>query len=261
MVSPQSQQDPVVFLPDTLQHLLRSFAPGHVFAIREADTRPFRNGKENEAAAQWLTPEELQHLKRYSFDKRRSEWLSGRICAKRAILELLNRDDRGDYQAHDIVIETQPSGRPLLRLDRQPVSGAQIDISISHSHDMAISIAASGYCGVDIQLLNDTLFKVKPRYCTDLESAILDEIGVDELHQLGLLWVGKEAIRKSLSSIGLVGFLDIKLEGMSQEQGYRVLNFYLDEPFNNVGTLSVVTHVHGQYALAVCMINRDRVNA
>lgn len=261
MVSPQSQQDPLLVLPDALQHLIRSFAPGHLFAITETDTRPYRNGHEHEAVSRWLTPEELQHLDRYSFDKRRSEWLSGRICAKQAVLELLNREGWGEYQAQDIVIETRASGRPYLRLDKPQVSGTDIDISISHSHDMAVSIAADGYCGVDIQYLNDTLFKVKPRYCTDLESAILDEIGVNELHQLGLLWVSKEAIRKSLSSIDLLGFLDIRLEGMNREHGYQILNFYLGEPFSNIGTLSVVTHVYGSYALAVCTISRDRVNA
>jgi phosphopantetheinyl transferase len=261
MVSPQSRQDPAVFLPDNLQHLLRSHAPGHVFAITETDTRPYRNGREHEAAAHWLTPEEMKHLERYSFEKRRSEWLSGRICAKQAVLTLLNNDYGEEFQAHDIIIETRPSGRPYLRIDTEQAVGTDLDISISHSHDMAVSIAADGYCGVDVQHLNDTLFKVKPRYCTDQESAILDEIGVDELHQLGMLWVGKEAIRKSLTSIGLVGFLEIRLEGLNREQGYRVLNFSLDHPFSNVGTLSVVTHVHGPYALAVCTINRDRVDA
>jgi phosphopantetheinyl transferase len=261
MVSPQSEQYPARFMPANLQQLLKSHAPEGLIALSETDTRPYRNGGELEAATQWLTEKELLDLSRFSFDKRRSEWLSGRICAKQAVLELLNNENSTRYQPHDIVIKTRNSGRPYLSIDKLPGSASGLEISISHSHDMAVSIAAKGYCGIDIQLLNDTLFKVKPRYCTDLEAAILHESGVDELHQLGLLWVSKEAIRKSLSSRGIIGFLDIGLESIHNEQGYHSLRFSLAEPFARVGTLSVLAHLHGSYALAVCTVSRDRVDA
>lgn len=261
MLSPYSHLPTSPLLPDSLQQLFSSRAPGDKLAVSISDTRPFRNGQEAEIASLWLTEDELRQLERFSFDKRRSEWISGRICAKQAALDFLNkRKDSSILEPHDIIINTSPSGRPYLRVNSQD-NPDNIDISISHSHEMAVSIAANGHCGVDIQHLNETLFKVRQRYCADFETAILDEISGDELLQLGLLWVAKEAVRKCLSSVRLVGFLEIKLEGISKEDGYHLLNFQLDDPFTNLGTLSVATHVHGTYALAVCTIARERLDA
>ena len=48
---------------------------------------------------------------------------------------------------------------------------------------------------------------------------------------------------------------------MSREQGYGILRFSVAEPFSSVGTVSVITHIHDPYTLAVCTIDRDRLNA
>jgi phosphopantetheinyl transferase len=262
MLTPYSNPFSSPLLPDSLQQLISSRAPGNKLAVTITDTRPAKNGQKKNIEDAWLTEQELQQLNRFSFAKRRAEWLSGRICAKQAALELLNGSNADHVlQPHDIVIETNHTGRPHLRPDGNITGISDIDISISHSHDMAISIAGNGLCGVDIQLLNDTLFRVKQRYCADFEAGILDDITGDEQLQLGLLWVSKEAIRKCLSSIKLLGFMEIKLEGSSIEQGYRMLHFNLEEPFSGIGSLSVTTHVHGTYALAVCSISRERLDA
>ncbi len=262
MLSPYSNQFSSPLLPDNLQQLISSRAPGNKLGVTITDTRPARNGQARNIENSWLTEQELQQLNRFSFDKRRAEWLSGRICAKQAALELLNgRDDFKVLQPQDIVIETNLSGRPHLRADDHLNGVSNIDISISHSHEMAISIAGHGLCGVDIQLLNDTLFRVRQRYCADFEAVILGDITDDELLQLGLLWVSKEALRKCLSSIKLLGFMEIQLEGSSLEQGYHVLHFRLEEPFSHAGSISVTTHAHGSYALAVCTIARERLDA
>ena len=262
MLSPFSNQFSSPLLPDNLQRLIRAQAPGNTLAVAITDIRVSRNGQEKSIENIWLTDEELQQLNRFSFDKRRAEWLSGRICAKQAALELLNvADDSRVMQPHDIVIDTNLAGRPYLRVNSSINGFSDIDISISHSHDMAVSIAGRGLCGVDIQLLNDTLFKVRHKYCADFEAAILDDITDDQLLQLGRLWVGKEAVRKGLSSIQLLGFMEIQLERCTIEQDCNVLHFRLGDPFANLGTIAVATHVHSSYALAVCTIAPERLDA
>ncbi len=262
MLSPYSNQFSSPLLPGNLQELIRVQAPGNKLAIAVTDIRSSRNSQEKSLEGMWLTDEELQQLNRFSFEKRRAEWLSGRICAKQAALELLNTgDDSKIMQPHDILIETNLAGRPHLRVKGGINGFSTIDISISHSHDMAVSIAGDGLCGVDIQLLNDTLFKVRHKYCVDSEAAILDNITDNHLQQLGRLWVSKEAVRKCLSPVQLLGFMEIRLERSSLEQDCHVLHFQLDHPFANIGTIAVATHVHDSYALAVCTVAPERLDA
>lgn len=249
-------------LPEKLKLLLNARAPENNLAAAIADVGVLCNGGEAEIASSWLTVNEQEEFKRYSFKKRRTEWLSGRICAKQAVLDLLRgTSDADDFRPLDITIAINPSGRPFFTINKEGRSTPQLDLSISHSNGKAVGIAGHGLCGVDIQHLNDTLFKVKDRYCNEIESAILDTLGVEERAQLGMLWVAKEAIRKSLSDIKLVGFLEMQLERITMEQGYHELHFQLEEPLLSVGTISATTHVHESFALAVCTVNRARLNA
>lgn len=249
-------------LPENLQRFLKARAPGNRLGTAVADIGELFNGTEAQLASNWLTDVERQEFKRYSFPKRRAEWLSGRICAKQAIVGLLGSGDRARrIEPMDITIAIAPSGRPFCTFNGDEHRPPGLDFSISHSHGKAVGIAGEGLCGVDIQYLSDTLFKVKDRYCTEIETAILDITSLDELSQLGMLWVAKEAIRKCLSDTKLMGFLDMRLERIVPEHGCHVLHFQLDEPLVSAGTVSAAVHVHGRYALAVCTIDPARLNA
>lgn len=247
-------------LPNELLHILKDSAPHGSLSVSAIDAETCLNGEEMKIASQWLSETEYSQLNRFSFDKRRSEWLSGRICAKQAVLDYLGRG-KSDLDPRKVRIEANPSGRPFLNISGLPATARDVDISISHSHGKAVAIAGNGLCGVDIQYLSETLFKVKDRYCTDIETALLDVTSIEELAQLGLLWVAKEAVRKSLSGIALTGFLEIHLEGLRMEQNYHILNFKLEKPFSSLGTVSVTTNLNESFALAVSTIARERVNA
>ncbi len=246
-------------LPDTLRLFLRSQAPGNNLAAVVADTLDVDDQHLAQLASTWLTDQERDHLDRFSFAKRRSEWLSGRICAKRAVLDLLSSQQAGSLDPLDISIHNNPKGRPSIDPAELPREIGTLDISISHSQGKAIGIAGCGLCGVDIQHLSDTLFRVKSRFCDDFEAALLETIMESDLVQLGLLWVGKEAIRKCFSDITLLGFLEIHLERITVEQGYRQFNFRLGGPLSRIGTVLATTHVHGAYALAVCTVDAVRL--
>lgn len=247
-------------LPDNLRVFLRSRAPGNHLATSLSETLPVPEPQLPELASIWLTDEERQHLDRYSFSKRRTEWLSGRICAKRAVLDLLDGQTNGTVlRPLDIAIQVSPNGRPIAVIDPRIVAPPHLDISISHTHGTAIGIAGHGLCGVDIQYLSDTLFRVRSRYCDEIEVAILETVMESELAQLGMLWASKEAIRKCFSDITLLGFLDMRLERISTDQGYRLLTFHLAEPFSRLGSVSVTAHVHESCALAVCTVAGERL--
>ncbi|MBE0582888.1 MAG: 4'-phosphopantetheinyl transferase superfamily protein, partial [Desulfofustis sp.] len=234
-------------LPDDLRFFLSSRAPGNNLATALSDTVTMGEQQLSQLVTTWLTDHERECLDRFSFPKRRSEWLSGRICAKRAILDLLSGQSSRPLSPLDISIEVGSSGRPSVVISERPRLFNDLDISISHSQGKAIGIAGHGLCGVDIQHLNDTLFRVKSRFCDEFEMALLENVMESDLVQLGLLWVSKEAIRKCFSALALLGFLEIHLERISVDRGYRLLSFYLVEPLSSIGTISVTTHLHGSY--------------
>jgi len=262
MLSPVIDQSNSTLLPENLKLLIRSFISAKRHFVTLLDTPPLRNGSESAAASRWLTTEEHLQFERYSFEKRRIEWLSGRICAKQAVLQLLKEQDSSKtFGPEDIVIINSPSGRPFVKTSNLPISFQDIDISISHSHGKAAGLAGHGYCGIDIQYLNGALFKVRDRYCTDTEMAILNDVSADELVQLGLLWVAKEAIRKCFSVNKILGFLEMKLDKVSEEQTFPVLHFQPNTSFSSTGPLSVLTHFDGSYAIAFCTISREKLDA
>ncbi|MEE4314433.1 MAG: hypothetical protein V2J11_08025 [Desulfofustis sp.] len=246
-------------LSDDFRLLLNSRAPGNSLATVLSDSPPVGEQQLTQLVTTWLTDQEQDYLDRFSFAKRRSEWLAGRICAKRAVLDLLARQATGPLGPLDISIHNGPKGRPSVVLAETPAETGKLDISISHSHGKAIGIAGYGLCGVDIQHLSDTLFRVKSRFCDEFETALLETILENDLVQLGLLWVSKEAIRKSFSDIALLGFLEIHLERITVDRGYRLLNFRLGGPMGRLGTVSTTTHVHDAYALAVCTVDATRL--
>lgn len=246
-------------LPISLKKLISSRAPEEKLAVSMITIPPGLNGSEKEVAELWLTDEEQTQLGHYTFTKRKHEWLSGRICAKQATIDLLKTNNLSQtVSARDFSIISNPSGRPFLNLKSLPFRSSDIDISISHSHDMAVGLAGHGRCGIDIQLLGETLFKVKHRFCADVEIAILDQLAADELVQLGLLWVAKEAVRKCLSETRIVGFRELKLTLAAEDHGYYLLQFQpnlegiIITPAN---PLSVIAHHDDSYAIAICTIN------
>ena len=252
-------------LPASLKKLLCSRAPGEKLAVSMITIPQAINGTAQELAELWLTDEEQAQLGHYTFDKRKYEWLSGRICVKQAVIDLLGGNGQSaPLSAREFSIISSQSGRPFLNPKEIAGTLADIDISISHSQDMAVGIAGHGRCGIDIQLLNETLIKVKHRFCADDEAATLDQLPTDELVQLGLLWVAKEAVRKCLSATRIVGFRELKLNHASEDHGYYRLQFESELEgitLSAVEPLSVIAHHDNSYAIAVCTAAQERQHA
>lgn len=248
-------------MPEELHRYLSARVPGGELGAVMINRDGLLNGNETELAAFWLTEQERMQLDRYAFEKRRSEWFLGRICAKQSVIDLLSRSQPEPLLPRDISIEVSATGRPYLALPKTNGTEPIPDISISHSHNKVIAIAGKFSCGVDIQLLTDTLYKVKDRFSSEADLALLASTSEDELVQLGMLWVAKEAIRKCRSSPNLTGFLDMHLEKIRYDSSYRLLDFLVDAPDNSTRSVSTVVHLDQGYCLGVCAIEGAVRNA
>ena len=261
MLSNHYRETSSSLMPDDFYHFLAQRAPGLVLGMVLVDRHQVLNGNHSELVNTWLNDKEKHQLDRYSFEKRRTEWFLGRICAKQSTLDLLERLKIESIDPLEITIHAGSSGRPYLQLPDVKGLDQIPDISISHSHDKVIGLAGTCRCGIDIQLLTDTLFKVKDRFCSEPELALLNGTSEDELIQLGMLWVAKEAIRKSLERTRPAGFLSMHLNEVRQEQRYWLLDFHLDDSQSGPRTFSTVVHVDDHYCLGICTLAEDQGNA
>lgn len=206
----------------------------------------------------WLSEEERRRLHRFTLAKRRKEWLAGRICAKAAIDDYFLTYGKGRKIPTwtEVTITNSDTGRPRAIL----AGGEQLpegpDISISHSGDLALALAAQTCCGVDIQKTSRTLVRVKERFCTDQEEQLVSSTvrKNNPLMPLALLWAAKEAAKKALSVTVMPGFLDLVLasvENAGHDEWLLIFRDYHHAGFSP--EIHVAVACYQTYALGICV--------
>ncbi len=171
---------------------------------------------EKKILAQYLSGPEQTYWDRLTSDKRKREWIGGRLAAKYGAARLLAHGGTVLSSAELTVIPDK-NGRPFLAAATPGI--ALPDISISHSGRLAAAMAVSkGICGIDIQKNTDRVVKVRERFCTPDEEYILKSYfkgaEVKETLYLTRLWAAKETLRKAANLNSLPGFLELELTGI-----------------------------------------------
>jgi phosphopantetheinyl transferase len=235
--------------PPTLLKLLPAASETAPEAIQD---KPYR----------FLHSSELAQLKKYRLPKRRSEYLTGRICTKMAVSDYLHHILQTPPAMNQMEIKNSAYGHPFVTF--HPAASFPLpDISISHSKGYGAAIAAQHRCGIDIQSQEKSLIKVKEKYCWEREYHLLSKIipGKDELQRLSLLWSAKEAIQKSFSTeASMPTFLDINLQGGEMNDNANVLFFFSLPPGKNRHIQEIITVAAGlfmNYAIAVSMLKEN----
>ncbi len=185
-----------------------------------------------------LRADEFVQFSSYSRAKRQREWLGGRVATKLAVQRL--RGGRDEAFLQGLAITPAPDGRPLLG---GTSSGFTAHLSISHSGDWAMGMAAESACGVDVQALNESVVRVRERFSSPGEEDILvagaGDLGLKS--RLTMLWAAKEAIRKMVQRSPLLAFHEMMLVGITgagQAENPYLVNFELDQ-----GTAGAVKRV------------------
>jgi phosphopantetheine--protein transferase-like protein len=152
-------------------------------------------------------------------DKRRREWLLGRCAAKDAVRLLVERHLGVQLSPADVEIVPDPYGCPRAegawtrRLKIQPV------ISISHSHGIAVALAAmdsSQMVGIDLENLQHRREDFQAIAFSPDERNLLESLREDLRQEWALrMWCAKEAVAKALGrglSAGLLAYHIINAE-------------------------------------------------
>jgi phosphopantetheinyl transferase len=144
-----------------------------------------------------LSPAENNIFQQFHLDKRRLEWLGGRVAAKYCVHQLLG-SNASPLLFHQYSIRAATHGCP--HLERASVCRPDVALSISHSRGYAAALACQadkGSCGIDIQHLSPKLANVAERFTHEGELNLIDPL-LAPLTRLGLIWTAKEAVKKCL---------------------------------------------------------------
>jgi 4'-phosphopantetheinyl transferase len=146
-----------------------------------------------------LTAVECDTLDTLSVERRRQDWLAGRLAAKRAVRAACRH--AGQAPAYrSIEIWNSSDGAPGFTVESRPELSERLNISISHTDGAAIAAVAetnpSGSVGVDIEVTKPLSLTVVRRVLRSKEIARLDANA--DAHPSPLaLWTAKEAVMKA----------------------------------------------------------------
>lgn len=179
-------------------------------------------------AGQQLNTVELEQWAGFRLEKRRTEWLGGRLAAKWAAAGLLG-ETAADRR--NLMIRSEADGRPFVAAEAH---AATPFISISHSGPLAAALAANLPCGLDLQEPGERIHRVRQRFASQAEADILNAAlprSFTGTERLTLLWAAKEAVRKTVRVSPLLGLLESRLlagQGGGSPQDPLALRFASD---------------------------------
>jgi phosphopantetheine--protein transferase-like protein len=188
-------------------------------------------------------------------ERRRIEWLLGRIAAKDAVREHLREHHGWTPTRADVELLPDEHGRPTVhggwvtRLGRAPL------ISISHSQGVAAGIAASADTlaglGIDIEPVGRMTKGAAALSFSEQERQLLDAFErAPQEDWLLRLWCAKEACAKATGRGLAAGLHSFRVTGISPADGSVAVRY---SP-SNATSVQLLAHVRQEHdqVLAVC---------
>ena len=217
------------------------------------------------SVARLLHRREQEQALSYRLPKRRNEFLAGRISARLALAQYWAAKDCRKALP-EVKIINDSTGRPWVKMELVPGEDnlPPPEISISHGGAYGAALATDAPCGIDLQEQQDTLLRVRDKYCSAEEDRILADF-LPEMTppaRLSLLWTAKEAAKKACSCRWMPGFLDLRLDlPMQRQDGWDIMNLTLTRVPEDLllpAQFSVLATTINEYGLAVCILNEAR---
>lgn len=156
-----------------------------------------REANEKELQREQLTTAEIRQYHSLKHPKRRLEWLAGRIAVKGAVRMYLGSDAP---LPSAIQVKSLSNNAPYTIIKGKEADSDLPHVSISHSGDMAVAIAAhSPEVGIDVEEITESVCEVADEFSTKEEVEQVSKCtGLNRLTALASIWAIKEATRKAL---------------------------------------------------------------
>ncbi len=259
-----------LFPPDLKQAAMALFGRSTPSAILlkqpSADALPNSLPASCSPAVALLHANEIIRFTNYRLNKRRAEFLTGRIAAKMALKNFWTSAGLILPAALcHIEITNDANGRPIVCPDCLKDLPTP-EISISHGGEYAASLVAKSPCGIDVQRQQVNLLRVREKYCSVAELQLLAELLSDmaPLSRLLLLWTAKEAAKKALSYRRMPGFLELELISSVKSLPHSptfTLAVRVRDNDRLPGFVTVLVTTFADYGLAICILPKEQCYA
>jgi 4'-phosphopantetheinyl transferase EntD len=147
-----------------------------------------------------LSPAERETLETLVLEKRRRDWVAGRLAAKRAVRRACRAVGETIPGHAAIDIRNEAGGAPAFTVREQPWLAERFNLSIAHSHGAAAAAiaetATTGRVGVDLEVTKPLDLALVRRVLNAHELARLDDSRRPHPAPL-VLWTAKEAAMKA----------------------------------------------------------------
>lgn len=162
---------------------------------------PFPNPLDSHYHPDFLNEAELAVFMPLKTEKRRRDWLMGRLAGKVLVAELARGKTGRPIALDNITILPHSDGWPIVSLPPE-LQWPAITLSISHSRDRAFCAAIEGearHTGADTEYVEPRPAGFAEEYFTPLELMFLSA-APPEQHDLlvNAIWSGKEAALKAI---------------------------------------------------------------
>lgn len=156
-----------------------------------------------QAPANLLAEEEQAKLAMLHVDKRRRDWLLGRLTAKQLLQAVLHDAEGIVYRPDQIVIDNDPDGAPFAALlddSASEVVRLPWSLSISHSNGAAYSaVHPTAIVGADMERIESREWNFVRAYFSQHENDLVERMSCEERDLLvTAIWSGKESVLKVL---------------------------------------------------------------
>lgn len=164
------------------------------YLLSEANRRP----------SQFLTAGEQEILREFKVEKRRIEWLAGRLNTKLLLSKYIGRG----YDFLNFEILPGPNGRPVATMKLNEVMQVPLKNGLSLSHRegasaSAISAGTGVKLGIDVEMMESRSELMLEDYFKENEIAILSKLPSDiSAYGIALAWSIKESVLKAMQ-VGL----------------------------------------------------------
>ena len=147
-----------------------------------------------------LTVSERAVLDELPIERRRSDWLAGRLAAKRGLRAACRRPGETGPAYTAIEIRNDARGAPRFAIAGRPDLDERLDISIAHSNGTAVAAVvdrlASGTVGVDVEVTKPLSMHLLKRVLRPGEIACVETLPGAAPTPLEM-WTAKEAALKA----------------------------------------------------------------
>jgi len=149
-----------------------------------------------------LSPRERLQYEAFRSERRRRDWLAGRLAAKKLIIERQRAQGDGDLKPAEIEIAYGPRGEPQALVRGKRLEGIALSIAHSCGHGLAgfSHLDAEGHIGVDIERIRPVHPKLAKRFLSPEELGEL-QARFNATEGIILHWTLKEAALKALGPI------------------------------------------------------------